>query len=241
MNFKIKYVTTFYLGFAFFVYNYSIAKIINRDSTSQVKYSSISSNFTSRGLGLELNLKLRTTDKYSLRINAAYLPFTKQQSIKMDKGTSVDIFPKIETLTAGFLMDYHPLKKRIFRMTGGLSYDILQQYDLSFSSASGLNLGGLQISNEDFGKVKLGIKWNALRPYFGVGFGKPDMTTKIGFGFDMGVSYMGSPKLNLVYDGFLETTTIDDEMKKIEENMKGYRYYPYIAFQVKYRLGSKIK
>lgn len=239
MNLKCQFFTKIKLFCLLFLTSIQVAVAMKRDTSSFVKIDNIGLGLSSRGFGADLGFKLRDKDKYSFRINVAYLSYTKPQSIKMDKGSSLDIFPQITSVVVGGLIDFHPFKKKIFRLTGGLSYEIAQHYDVSFNSTSGLNLGGLVIASDDFGNIQFGMKWNALRPYLGFGFGKPNMTKRIGVGFDMGVSYMGSPKLSLAYEGFLETTTIDEEIKKIENNMKGYRYYPYIALQIRYNLKPK--
>lgn len=239
MNLKCQFLTNKCLFCVLFLISPWVGATMKRDTSSLVKIDNIGVGLSSRGLGAEVGLKLKEKDKYSLRVNVAYLAYSKPQSIKMDKGSSVDIFPQVASVVLGCLIDYHPFKKKIFRLTGGLSYEIIQQYEVSFNSSSGLNLGGLQIASDDFGNIQFGMKWNALRPYVGFGFGKPNMTKRIGMSFDMGMSYMGSPKLKLGYEGFLETTTIDEEIKKIEKNMSGYSYYPYIAVQIRYNLKPK--
>lgn len=205
-----------------------------KDSSVSYLPKSMAINFSSRGYGIEASFKLKAIPYLGFRFNTNYFAFKKSQKIEMDKGTSVDIFPDIKTFVLSGLVDYYPFKSRVFRVTGGLSFDAVQNYRVAFSTSSGLNLGGLLIASDDFGNINFGMKWNALRPYIGFGFGRAVMKKRIGIGFDMGIAYMGSPKLNLIYDGFLETTTIDEELKKIEANMKGYSYYPYLSLQLKY-------
>lgn len=223
-----------FVSFYLFVGTIPLKASFISDTISSYIPRSFSVNLSSRGYGAEVGFKLKEKPSFGLRIGLSYLAFQKSQNIKMDKGTSVDIFPDIKTIVLGSFADYYPFKKKGFRLTTGLSYEIIQRYQVAFSSASGLNLGGLQIASDDFGNINFGMKWNALRPYLGFGFGKSIMKKRLGFGFDMGFAYMGSPKLKLLYEGFLETTTIDEEMKKIEANMKGYSYYPYVGFQIRY-------
>jgi len=230
---------TIIIFYVFLGWQPSMAKV--QDSTFSFKPKSVALNFSSRGCGAEIGFLINKNPLLGLRINASYFSFGKSQNIQLDKGTSLDIFPNIQTLVIGSLVDYYPFKRKAFRLSGGISYDAVQQYQVAFSSASGLDLGGLQIAGDDFGNIDFGVKWNAIRPYFGVGFGKSVMKHQVGLGFDMGVAYMGSPKLSLLYEGFLETTTIDNEMKKIESNMRGYSYYPYLAFQLKYNLCKRKK
>lgn len=239
MSFKCQTFTKISLFFFFFLTSFILVAAIKHDTSSYVKIDNIGLNLSSRGFGAELGLKLRKRDEYGIRVNVAYLSFTKPQSIKMDKGSSLDIFPQVSSVVIGGLIDYHPFKNKIFRLTGGVSYEIIQRYDVSFNSSTGLNLGGLVIASDDFGDIQFGIKWNRLRPYLGLGFGKLNTKKKLSVGLDIGVSYMGNPKLKLQYEGFLETTTIDEELKKIEKNMRGYSYYPYLAFQLRYNINPK--
>lgn len=217
------------------------ASIFLADSTESKVVKSIAMSISSRGLGLETGFKFGAENKLGFRANVSYFIFDRSQHLKMDKGTSIDIFPTIKTLVLGGLIDYYPFKKQVFRLTSGLSFDAIQNYQVAFSSTSGLNLGGLQIASDDFGSIHFGMRWNALRPYIGFGFGRSAMNKHLGFGCDMGMAYMGHPTLRLNYEGFLETTTIDEEIKKIESNMRGYSYYPYLAFQLRYNLCPKKK
>lgn len=207
-----------------------------KDSMASYIPRSLAVNFSSKGCGVETGFMYKAIPQIGLRVYINYFSFKQSQNLELDKGSSIDIYPDIKTFVLGSFMDYHPFKKKIFRLTAGLSYEVIQNYQVAFSSASGLNLGGLQIASDDFGNINLGMKWNTLRPYIGFGFGRAIMKKRLGVGFDMGVAYMGSPKLSLIYEGFLETTTIDEEMKKIEANMKGYSYYPYLGFQLRYSM-----
>lgn len=209
-----------------------------KDSVETHIPKSLAINLSSRGYGVEAGFKFKKLPHIGFRFNANYFGFKQSQKIEMDEGTSVEIFPDIKTFALGGLVDYYPFKRRVFRLTGGLSFDAVQNYRIAFSSSTGLNLGGLLIASDDFGNINLRMKWNALRPYIGFGFGRAIMKKRLGVGFDMGVSYMGSPKLSLIYEGFLETTTIDEEIKGIEANMKGYSFYPYLSLQLRYNTYS---
>ncbi|WP_435354452.1 hypothetical protein [Emticicia sp. SJ17W-69] len=241
MNSNCYFFTKVKVFYLIILVNFKVFAAVKHDTTSYVKIHNIGLNLSSRGFGAELGLKLREKNEYSLRVNVAYLSFTKPQSIKMDKGSSLDIFPQVSSVVIGSLIDYHPFKNKIFRLTGGFTYEIIQRYNVLFNSSTGLNLGGLVIASDDFGEIQFGIKWNRFRPYLGVGVGKYSTKKAISVGFDVGVSYMGRPKLNLGYEGFLETTTIDEEIKKIEKNMRGYSFYPYLAFQLRYNINPKDK
>jgi hypothetical protein len=61
----------------------------------------------------------------------------------------------------------------------------------------------------------------------------------VGFGAELGMYYLGKPKVILNYDGFLETTTIDEQIPKVEENLSGYRYLPALTLFVSVGIGKK--
>ncbi len=224
------------LSLYFFVGFGTLKANVLKDTAVSYIPRSLAINFSTRGYGIEAGFKLRNISYLGFRLHANYFGFKKSQKIEMDKGTSLEVFPDISSFVLGGLADYYPFKKRSFRLTGGFSCDVKQNYRVAFSTSSGLDLGGLLISSDDFGNINMGIKWNTFRPYLGLGFGRSIMKKSLGVGFDMGVAYMGSPKLELLYEGFLETTTIDQEIKKVEANMQGYSFYPYLSIQLKYNL-----
>jgi hypothetical protein len=50
---------------------------------------------------------------------------------------------------------------------------------------------------------------------------------------------MGNPSLDLAYEGFLETTTLDSQVPQIEHNMTHYSFYPKIGLSAIIQLNAK--
>jgi hypothetical protein len=73
-------------------------------------------------------------------------------------------------------------------------------------------------------------------PYAGVGLGKVVPKRRLSVGGEMGFFYMGKPRVSLDYSGFLETTTIDEQIPTVERNLSGYRFLPTLTISLTYRL-----
>lgn len=189
-----------------------------------------------QGLGLELDMASAKYAKWNLRLSYQYFRYLKENTIVLQKGSELIVDPAIRQQAAVVKVDWHPFKKGRFRISSGLAYHLVQDYKVLARSLTGIKQGDITIAPEDFGVIDASLKWNSLRPYFGIGWGRAFPNHRISFGFDMGVYYMGSPKLDVSYEGFLETTNLDTELKKVETNAKGYAYYPNLSFQVRYRL-----
>ncbi|AFK05410.1 hypothetical protein Emtol_4287 [Emticicia oligotrophica DSM 17448] len=209
-----------------------------RDSTQKCFVDGISIGLTTKGVSLGTEVGLRNLKKVKFGIYSHFLRFHQTQQINFEENSSIDIFPKINTFTLGFLTYYYPLKKKNFRLAAGVSGELIQKYQVKLSTQTGLKTGGLEIAKDDFGEISFGIKWSRVRPYLGIGFGQMNLRKRLSGAVDIGCYYMGSPQLQINYEGFLETTTIDTEIKKIERNMKGYSFYPLISLSLRYKLKS---
>lgn len=204
-------------------------------SPDTVKTESVQLNISTLGGGLESSFRF-TARPVSIRAGVNYVWFRKPLRFETATDSYLNAQPDIYSGHVYVLADYHFLKKRWLRATAGLAYAPFQRYAAFFDTDSDLKLGEMTIPKNEFGHTDLEIRWNRLKPYLGIGIGRQVMQKRVGLGLDLGVFHLGSPKLRLNYEGFLETTTIDEEVLKIQQNMRGYRFYPYLSIQVKYRM-----
>ena len=183
------------------------------------------------GIGAELSYQFNSSPWSSWRIRGAYtyVGFNKAQQFGMDKGKSIDLRPNLEKKVAQLLVDYFPFRRKHWHLTGGMAYNFEQRYRFEASTETGLSLGGIVIEAKDFGIIQGGVRWNTLMPYLGMGYLANLYKNKLWLSVDLGSYYMGSPRLDITYEGFLETTTLDEEIPKIEHNLRNYSYYPYLA------------
>jgi len=206
-------------------------------SPDTLKVESVQLNLSTLGGGLEGSFRF-TAKPVSIRAGLNYIAFKKPLQFETAKDSYLNVQPDLYSGHVYLLGDYHFLKKRWLRATAGLAYAPLQRYATFLDTDGDLKLGEMTIPENEFGNTDLEIRWNRLKPYLGLGLGRQVMRKRVGLGLDLGVFHLGSPRLRLNYEGFLETTTIDEEIDKIQRNMRGYRFYPYVSIQIKYRVPS---
>ena len=200
-----------------------------------LKVESVQLNLSTLGGGLEGSFRF-TAKPVSIRAGLNYIAFKKPLQFETAKDSYLNVQPDLYSGHVYLLGDYHFLRKRWLRATAGLAYAPLQRYATFLDTDGDLKLGEMTIPENEFGNTDLEIRWNRLKPYLGLGLGRQVMRKRMGLGLEVGVFFLLLPRLRLNYEGFLETTTIDEEIDKIQRNMRGYRFYPYVSIQVKYRV-----
>ncbi|MDI9862197.1 hypothetical protein [Flectobacillus roseus] len=191
------------------------------------------------GIGPELSYYPAKYRHWGVRAHWVQFSYKDPIHIGMANEKSLDIKPTIQKQVGAIYLDYFPFKKQRWHVFGGLSYNLKQDYLFNVTTKTGVSLGGIDIQATDFGSINLGIKWSEWMPALGLGYLGNIYKNRLLLGVDFGLSYMGSPKLQVSYEGFLETTTLDEQIPKLERNIRNYSYYPNLNFQLKYLLGKK--
>lgn len=91
------------------------------------------------------------------------------------------------------------------------------------------------------GAVKASIEVKAVKPYLGIGFGRPVPQKRVGFQFELGVWFHGTPKLVIDETVNPQTTIsaqadVSDDINDIMDKAKKVTVYPQIAFRLTGRL-----
>ncbi|WP_101725367.1 hypothetical protein [Emticicia sp. TH156] len=193
-------------------------------------------NVSTLGAGTNLSVMIPSKVVLLAELGFSYFRFTRELNLKLPEGSSVFFQPDIHRNVVTGMLSWYPFKKEKFFLRAGLGYCVRQKYFVRVTSPTGLLLGGVEIASEDFGQVDLDIKWSNLMPYAGIGFGKPIPKKKLGVNFNIGCFYMGSPKINAGFQGFLESTTLDSQIALIEKNVRNYSYFPMLSVSLRYRL-----
>lgn len=90
---------------------------------------------------------------------------------------------------------------------------------------------------QNVGTINYSIKPNEICPYFGIGFGRTISKNKIvSFNFDLGLVYQGGPKLLIETTGTISDNYILEQEEMIEDAMKNYRFFPFVNFQLSFRI-----
>ena len=99
----------------------------------------------------------------------------------------------------------------------------------------GLALGDYFIEPTEQGNAEATLKVNGFRPYLGIGFGHSVPKNRIGFQFDLGVQFWGSPKV-YVQDKQLTEQSTNGEDGGVIKTISKVSVYPCMSFRLTGRI-----
>lgn len=182
------------------------------------------------------NRSLGHSGRLMLRIGGQYLAYRKPNRVNLDKSAYIILQPDFMVGMAELGARWQVLKGRSLYVATSIAYNWHPSLNLRIHAEDKLNFDGLELTPEDVGIVDLGFRWQRFMPYVGVGLGKVVPKRRLSVGGEMGFFYMGKPRVSLDYSGFLETTTIDEQIPTVERNLSGYRFLPTLTISLTYRL-----
>ena len=186
------------------------------------------------GIGADLTISL--SNQLNLRGGGSWFSAsgTRTQQLNTYDGTV--------KLQNGFaVLDLHP---------GGGPFRVSVGAAFNKNLVTGQSVGGVVIVNgtpystQDVGALTAEVRTSTFCPYLGIGIGNA-----IGFGgkvklvLDVGVFYQGSPSVSLTANppaggqlppGFADN--LEQERRKVEDDLSKYRYYPVVSLGISYRL-----
>jgi len=213
-------------------------------------YCQSSSDSLAKGLnGQSLGIQLTTTGpgvfyartlsqphRLALVIRGQYIAYRKPIQIETAPNSFLTVDPDFMIGIAQAGLNWHPFRRGSFFLSGGVGYSWHPHLGVVATADTKLNLGGLELTPEDVGTIDLAIRWSPVVGYVGWGFGRAIPRKRVGVGFEMGVFYLGKPRIDLKYEGFLETTNLSEQIPVVERNLRHYRYLPTLNLRVGYRL-----
>jgi hypothetical protein len=167
----------------------------------------------------------------NVRAEASYFTYSANDlSLDVDFNAGVDARGTL--LLGSLLADWHP-GGGAFRFTVGAVYN--------GSTATGtiVPLEPIQIGSRSYQPGEVGSVTGdlspglSLAPYAGIGFGNM-VTRRFGLLFDVGVLYMGSPKVDMGATGMLTPTA--QEAQQIEENIAWAQWHPIVSIGFSFRV-----
>jgi hypothetical protein len=145
------------------------------------------------------------------------------------------------------LLDWHPFEGT-FRVTGGAIFS-RNKIDVDAKlNHSPIFINGTPYDVNDIGSIDGAVKFNSTVPYLGIGWG--NIAGKNGhfhFIVDMGVEFMGSPKVELsggcaatfAASNPAECAQLQDDIKaeedELNDDVSNYKWWPVINVGVAYR------
>ncbi|MBA4850538.1 hypothetical protein [Emticicia sp. BO119] len=219
-----------------FLSDYSLGMPKDTAFINTIKKTVIGLNASTLGIGGNISLRIPSKVVLVGELGYSYFKFNKEINYRTPEESDIFFQPDIRQNIVTGMISWYPLKKKRLYLKSGVGYSVRQRYFVRVTSPTGLLLGGVEIAPEDFGQVDLAIQWSRLMPYIGIGIGKPISKKKLSVSFTMGCFYMGSPKIQAQFEGFLESTTLDTQVALIQANMRNYSFYPVLSLNLRYRI-----
>jgi hypothetical protein len=172
-------------------------------------------------LGIGVNASYQANDYLKFRLNANYLPYSTDRSIR-----DIDYKADFDSFTIGGLVDVHPFAGH-FRLSAGLYY-VNMDLDVKgkLKSGTSVKIGDHKYNADDLGTWKGSAEWKKVAPYVGLGFGSGDGSDS-GFSFsaDAGVLFFGKPKVSLnpssdAYSKVIDEYGLRDDVNREKNNVK---------------------
>jgi hypothetical protein len=185
----------------------------------------------STGLGAEVTTSL--SGKLNLRLGGNFFNYSYSGT---DGDIDYDYDLKLKSFSG--LIDLHP-SGGSFRLSGGLLAN------RNALDAAGTSTGSYSIGNGSYTRAQVGtlsgrIEFKKAAPYAGLGFGNGAKGKGLGFVFDLGVVFQGSPRVSLAANGPAAGSSqfqndLRLEQSSLQEDLKVFRYYPVLALGLSFK------
>lgn len=192
---------------------------------------SVALNVSSIGPGLELAAPLGS--HFALRAGFTTLPFGFSYDYNK-KGLEVEADADVKLMNGNILADWFPFRNAPFHLTAGL-YMGNTGIEAEGHSNKSFEIGGTIIEPDAQGTIHAKLKTNAVKPYFGLGFGRSIPRSRFGFKMEVGAMYHGTPKIETNGTGYVGDAA-GEEVSKITESITKWKFYPVLSFQLVYRI-----
>ena len=181
-------------------------------------------------LGVGVDVEHMFNQKFGMRFNVNGLNLTKTKTYD-----NIKYKAKLKLLSAGLLADYHPWGS-MFRVSGGVYYNG-NKITGTAKPAGSVTYGGKTYAIGQIGKIDAKIDFKKVAPYLGIGWSS---TESSGWHFttDIGVMYVGKPKVNLkahannsALQNDLDNHTASEEAK-VYKDVKKYKWWPVVSIGI---------
>ena len=161
---------------------------------------------------------------------ATNVPF-EEQGIEY----SADV--KFQTGSVSLLYDFYVLN-HVF-LTAGAGYNLFR-VNADGHATGPLQFGDLSIPPESIGTFNFQVDPSMkISPYMGLGFGRTlGLKHRVGFAFELGGYYQGSPAITIATTGLLGPTSNPDQGQaaRLEGQINQYTIYPVLKLSLSYKI-----
>ncbi len=184
------------------------------------------------------DLVLQFHKRMDVRLGIDMFDYSRTFSFDEDD-IEYDAHAKIETGSYTALFDYYIAKGFFVALGAGINnFNI----NIKGEPTEDVEWGDVIIDKEKIGDFEFGIEPGLkLSPYFGIGFGHALSANKlVGFAFEIGSYYMGSPDVSIEATGLLSPTAMEEYGQEalFESQLSSYGFYPVLKFSLNFKLAS---
>jgi len=174
----------------------------------------------------------------SLRLGYEQLNLNRDFTFE-EESVDYDATANYKTGTFSLLLNYN-LFKYLF-VSAGAGWNMFDAV-IDGKAADYLQFGDIQIPKEKIGTFNFQINPTVkISPYAGIGFGHTlGVNKKVGFAFELGGYYQGSPDITIASTGLLSPTSNPDQQHeaRLEKQISQYTIYPVLKLSLSYRIAS---
>lgn len=200
----------------------------------------IAIDFGAQGVGLDYGYSLNR--HFAAHLGFMMLPVSIEDYAYDFEGTKTQMDLNVKFSHMALKLDYYPFAWSGFKLMAGVAYFLNNEADVNImldesiyfgDDGDGDGLGDFEFTPDEIGNIDIGVDWDAFSPYFGFGFGRAVPDGYMDFGMDLGVFYMGSPKVTVDATGMLEDTSQEEE--ELQANFADYKWLPQLNFRISIR------
>ena len=181
------------------------------------------------GGGLELVKSINRS--FNIRAGGNYGVYTYKKTYE---DLEIDGEAKYKLGAITLLGDWFFAKK--IHLTAGIYYNFSEEI-IKGTPTKSYNVGKIEITPDEIGKLEIVITPNKICPYLGIGFGKAISDSKVvSFNFEIGAIYHGLPSTDMTATGMITPTASKEQEKIIDDNMSDFSIYPIITFQLSFKI-----
>jgi hypothetical protein len=130
-----------------------------------------------------------------------------------------------------------------FHVTGGLIYNLNRIAGTSVPTNSSVVIAGVPYSQQNAGEIFTIVRWPAIAPYLGVGFGPPlTARRRIAFFGDAGVFYQGNARVAFSASGAIAANYaqfqpyFDEGRRQLAAELSPAIVYPVVQIGLRFGL-----
>ena len=179
-------------------------------------------------MGGEFSAKLATDINARVGINTLDFDFDEEEidDVEYDLG--------VELNSISALVDWHVFDDS-FHVTGGF-ISMNNEVELDARPTKSVEIGDTIYTPAQIGYLNGSADIDGMSPYLGIGWGNPfGGDRRWGFTLDLGVAFTDSPDVSLTSTGIVSQLDLSKEIKEIEDDLDGFKFYPVISLGLFYR------